>query len=945
VTGSSLSVESRPTSVVVALVILLGVPLAVAIGEAADPLFKTPFRGYPTGRRPLDIVQGDLNRDGAPDLVVANFGSASVSLLLNDGTGAFGTRTDVATGPRPRALALEDLDRDGRQELLVADSEQDVLRIYHVTSLGGVEPWFTLDTPAEPSDVIAHDLSGDGFPEIVVACAAAGMISVFPNQEKDGFPARIDYPTLAGARFVGHGEFTYEGQEDLVVAGDPGHLEVFRGLGGGRFKSHSKPGGGVGTPLGIDVVDLNRDSFDDVVIFGTSGVAARFDPANVSETPTRLIDAPSIRWAGLGDIDGDGRLDVLVNDGPTPYGRVSVYRGQSTVPYARSWDGLAGGFPLSGVVVDVNGDRRPDLALANSTSHNVSVLTNLLQSRPSEHAINVGSSPQHMNTADWNRDGHPDLLVHTIFPGSHSDPWPSSAVYRVERSGTVVTRGVFFSEACCLDNFLAADVSSDNVIDLVYMRSSTRELFVRFSNSPAGPTVSRRVAEAVLPPLAVGDFDDDGHADILFQRTNPLGIGVLRGIGNRMFERGADIPLSGGIGQMLPGDFDGDGWADLAVAHHDGVINTVSILRNLHTGVLRPLPVGPAHTPMTIGDFDGNGTLDLSSASGLTYLGYGDFTFRSVFDPVVPALERNAPSGGDEDPLFSGGLIAADATSREVASRTNTVAAGDFNGDGFDDIAFMGYGYNSIHVRLSLDGGRFGPPMEYGTGRLPLSLAAGDFNVDGRDDIATVTFESGLVILLNTGATVVPVSWLTSRLARVADGGVVLSWDVPADARASAFSVLRSVNGGERERLTPRPVSGLARHEFLDDVPPAGRLRYWIEELTRTGAVETHGPFDLQEGDAAPGTRPVLHAVHPNPFRGTTSLAFTLAEGGPATLTVHDVAGRRVATLLDGVLPSGRHSATWEGVGDAGAPLPSGIYFLRLETAVGAVTRKVVRTR
>jgi probable HAF family extracellular repeat protein len=86
-------------------------------------------------------------------------------------------------------------------------------------------------------------------------------------------------------------------------------------------------------------------------------------------------------------------------------------------------------------------------------------------------------------------------------------------------------------------------------------------------------------------------------------------------------------------------------------------------------------------------------------------------------------------------------------------------------------------------------------------------------------------------------------------------------------------------------------------------------------------------------------------AITPNPFRRTTRIDFSLATPGPATLTVHDVRGRRVATLLDGVEGSGVRSLNWDGRDDAGRALAGGVYLLRFQAGDRVSSRRVVLLR
>ena len=66
---------------------------------------------------------GDFNGDGKLDLAVANYNSATVSILLGTGTGSFGAKTDFGTGSIPSSVAVGDFNGDGKLDLAVANHE------------------------------------------------------------------------------------------------------------------------------------------------------------------------------------------------------------------------------------------------------------------------------------------------------------------------------------------------------------------------------------------------------------------------------------------------------------------------------------------------------------------------------------------------------------------------------------------------------------------------------------------------------------------------------------------------------------------------------------------------------------------------------------------------------------------------------------------------------
>ncbi len=108
------------------------------------------------------------------------------------------------------------------------------------------------------------------------------------------------------------------------------------------------------------------------------------------------------------------------------------------------------------------------------------------------------------------------------------------------------------------------------------------------------------------------------------------------------------------------------------------------------------------------------------------------------------------------------------------------------------------------------------------------------------------------------------------------------------------------------------------RGRVLDSVEAFGE-----EPLATATAEGAPGP---------PGSR--LEQNYPNPFQSSTTIPFVVSEQGPArrvTLSVYDLQGRHVAVLVDGILPPGSYTATWDGMGRGGVPVGSGLYVYRLQ--------------
>jgi len=98
--------------------------------------------------------------------------------------------------------------------------------------------------------------------------------------------------------------------------------------------------------------------------------------------------------------------------------------------------------------------------------------------------------------------------------------------------------------------------------------------------------------------------------------------------------------------------------------------------------------------------------------------------------------------------------------------------------------------------------------------------------------------------------------------------------------------------------------------------------------------------------EQAPTPALTLDANYPNPFNPSTTIRFSLAESGPASIDIFNLRGQLVRNLLQNqALPSGNHSVTWNGLDSHGKPVASGIYLCRMSSGGRAVSRKMVLSK
>ena len=317
----------------------------VILGNHGSPgTFHTGVTYPTTGSDPSSIAVADLTRSGSLDLVVANFGTGSVSVFMQGASpGTYQTAVNVTTGGQPNQVLIGDINGDGKPDLVLADE-----------SLPGSAIVLFQD-PANPAQFLAPvklpinnnrttavaigDLNGDGAPDIVAATFDAngnnGAVYVFyQNAARGTFLAPVTFPAGAHPQAVRIADVNGDGLPDIVVAN----------LGPGTD--------GTGSP-GVSVL------LQDAAHPGS------FLPPVTYATQARAVDV------AVADLNGDGKPDLVVaNLGPAPTGSITVLLQDPAHPgvflTGTSYAGF--GQPLGIAIADLNGDGHPDIAVADGNT-------------------------------------------------------------------------------------------------------------------------------------------------------------------------------------------------------------------------------------------------------------------------------------------------------------------------------------------------------------------------------------------------------------------------------------------------------------------------------------------------------------------------------------------------------------------------------------------------
>ena len=209
--------------------------------------------------------------------------------------------------------------------------------------------------------------------------------------------------------------------------------------------------------------------------------------------------------------------------------------------------------------------------------------------------------------------------------------------------------------------------------------------------------------------------------------------------------------------------------------------------------------------------------------------------------------------------------------------------------------------------------------------------------------VDSVTLRNGQgALFINELVTPVELSLTASR----SENGALITWEITAGSESViGFDVHREDGNGNRVKLNDASIPP-DRPSFLDEDPFSGETRYWLAEFSRTGDMTWHGPATLAPALPAPACLLLAQNVpNPLPAGSSTLIQFEVPREGRVNLQIYDVTGRRVATLVGEVLPAGEHSASWNGRDENGIPRSPGIYFYRLNTINGTLSRRLLLVR
>jgi hypothetical protein len=661
----------------------------------------------PVNKEIVSIQAGDFNGDGKPDL--AYYGTpAELVILFNDGRGRFEDSKRFSTGEAVEsgnALTSGDLNRDGRDDLaLLGPNEVVIVLQLERGKLG--EPERLSHTASNPRMLRSVDLDGDGGDDLVILDGGTDdpvRVRLSAEGGKLGPEQRflVEAPkAIAFAQLDGKG-----GSELLTIEAQSGRAKV------------------------LTLEDADKDEQ------GKRGRLIFYPLPPGSERGRSLA---------LGDLDGDGKADVVVTDPANAQFLVYRQSGRLGLGSSQSFPGLVGGRTVR--LADLDGDKKAKVIVLSEQEKQIGVC-GLAEDRLSfPRPLPVSGEPVALDVADLDGDGRPEVLYIARSHSGGSESYALRAITR-DKSGMSLPHRWGQVDEVALHGVTNAppalqvlDVNRDHHADvLVFSAYGPPLLLLGRAGEPPAPADGSLGPLAGVNPGGLGVMDLDGPALIVAQ--NSFARNILLDKDGRWEVR--DQYNSGrGSAQILAAaalDTDGDGKKEIVL--FDKTSKSLLFLDGKE-GVYRPggtLSVGPIDFQgLYVADVDGDGRDDLLLAGtdrfGVVLTGRAGQRFRTL----------------------------ASYESNRTEARLADVAAGDLNADGRPDIVLTDVAEHFIEIvtyagQADLERALAFKIFERKSFRdvhdlvEPRDLGVGDVDGDRRSDLVLIVHDRVLVYRQDPG--------------------------------------------------------------------------------------------------------------------------------------------------------------------------------------------------
>jgi hypothetical protein len=632
---------------------------------------------------------------------------------------------------------------------------------------------------------------------------AGGSLQFIPHPASGMFPAE-KFDAGEYLQNLALGDVDGDGDLDMVTA-DYSDVVAFLNLGDGRLWKRLP----VGTSPGrVFLADVNGDTHLDIYML-KSGYQQEPDSISIFlglgdgsfQAQSEFTMEDDCRSIGLGDVNGDGHLDlVTANWTPPPplpigsgglppptKGSLSTFLGSGDGNFLFYSKIDIGDDPgaLNLDLGDLDHDGHIDIALGKGgelfTPGSILIFWGIGDgSFQPEVELDGGDHPNSLTLRDVNGDGNLDIIT-ANYPYTGL-PWEGGNVSIFLGGGDGSFESpVKYAVGDSPGSLRCADLNNDNKLDLLTANYNSKDISLLFGTGDGSFQDQVRLEVGFdIVSADLGDLNGDGHIDMIgayypLPQYNTIDALILLGEGGGNFRVQERFPVGDDPQAVALTDIDHDGYLDIVAANSSS--DDVSVLLGMgngNFGTETRFEVGEGPKSIGLGDFNGDGNLGIltgnSESNDLSLLlGFGD----GNFEPQIRFAAGDHPSsigiGDVNDDGYPDAVIAnsgsndvsvllglgdgtfQDQVRFEVGNEPVSMALSDVNGDGDLDIITANYSGGGISVLIGLGNGGFQPQIKFSAGNSPISLALGDLNGDGVLDIVTASDWSDISVLKGLG--------------------------------------------------------------------------------------------------------------------------------------------------------------------------------------------------
>ena len=550
-------------------------------------------------------------------------GSGGVSIFLNDGSGTFTQSSTVGVGVNPYSITAGDLDGDGDIDLAVVDRDYILKRVSILLNngSGAFTQSSTVGVGSYPWSITTGDLDGDGDLDLAVANYFDNTVSILVNNSRGKFTQSSTMSVGWAPQSVFAGDFDGDGDLDLAVAEGSGGVSILLNDGSGTFTQSSSLGVGL-NPYSVTAGDLDGDGDLDLAVANSfsntvsillnngSGIFTQRSTPTVGDHPMSVI---------TGDFDEDGDLDLAVANAYSNTISILMNRSRS------AWIKLS--MPsLSFGTSAVDSSKNQYLRIYNLDVDSSLVISNIASSNavftidpvmptiaPGDSVtITISFKPTEIKnyfdslTITSNDQFNPTTKVYlTGFGNPITSVTPQPNALDIVSNTLIIVKFWFDVDNSTLNDTtvrINGSLSGLHPAVFSYNASTKTATIDPSSDFQFGELVSVTVTRGIKS--IVGDSMEIAQSWSFTIATNG---------GSGQFTQSSTPGVGTGPYSVITGDLDGDWDIDLAVANYSS--NTVSILLNNGSGGFTQsstLSVESNPRSVTAGDLDGDGDLDLA---------------------------------------------------------------------------------------------------------------------------------------------------------------------------------------------------------------------------------------------------------------------------------------------------------------------------------------------